>query len=205
MVAALFLLALPAAEWGGVAELEASAGCAARPALLAHYRDSTSAYAAFSCGSELISTVLVRLDEERTLRAGFRLAPKGTAPPTAPPNSFFRRVWESGGDTLALFASITGGAPPETVPLIDLDLAGVRAGDRVILFHTATRSARSTLSVEVGGAGPYRFLIGGLSAGTWEIWRGGWLEDHQAGVDAGKGALVFQGLGGGYFFRRIGR
>jgi hypothetical protein len=205
VVAAFILLALPAAEWGGVAELEASAGCAARPALLAHYRDSTSAYAAFSCGAELISAVLVRLDAERTLRAGFRLSPKGAGRAEAPSAASFRREWSSGGDTLALWASINGGSPPEIVPLIDLDLAGVRTGGRVVLFHTAPRSARSTLSVETGGAGPYRFLIGGLSAGTWEIWRGGWLEDHQAGVEPGKGALVFQGQGGGYFFRRIGR
>jgi hypothetical protein len=199
------LVALLAADWGGAAALEAAIACPARPALLAHYRGPGIAYAAFACGPALRSIAVIGLDGERTLRIGFTLSPQAAAPAAVPGEAFFRREWVSGGDTLALAASVSGGAPPEVTAAIGLDLAGVRTGDRVILFHTTPRSARSTLSADVEGKGPFRFLVGGLSAGTWEIWRGGWLEDHQAGVNPGTGALVFEGWGGSYFFGRIGR
>lgn len=205
MTGELLLLLLSAADWSGVDALRAGIDCPSQPALLAHYRGQDAAYAAFSCGPVLRSVAVVRLDAERSLRIEFSNVPKGAAAPAAQASSFFERRWTAAGDTLVLSASFTGDTPPAIEPLIDLDLAGLRAADLVVLFHTATRTARSTLSIDISGGGPYRFLIGGLGAGTWEIWRAGWLEDHQAGVDAGAGALVFEGRGGGYFFRRLGR
>ncbi len=200
------ILLLSAADWSGVEALRTGIDCPSQPALLAHYRGQDAAYAAFSCGPLLRSVAMLRFDDTRWLRIEFSNSPRGAAAPAARASGLFERRWNTAGDTLVLSASFTGsGDPPAIEPFIDPDLAGLRAGDRIVLFHTATRTARSTLSIDITGDGPYRFLIGGLGSGTWEIWRAGWLEDHQAGVDAGAGALVFSGRGGGYFFRRLGR
>ncbi len=93
--------------------------------------------------------------------------------------------------------------PPADGEIGSIDFGGVRLQGWVLLFHAESNSARSAVSFNVKGAGPLRFLIGGLGPGTWEIWRNGWLEDPSGTVERTAGALYFEGPAGDYFLRRL--
>ncbi len=95
-------------------------------------------------------------------------------------------------------------APLETGPIESLDLAGMRVGGRVVIFHAESRSATSAVSFDVAGTGKLKFLIVGLQVGTWEIWHNGLLFDPAGAVERDSGVLAFEGPPGGYFLRRIG-
>jgi len=95
-------------------------------------------------------------------------------------------------------------APIETGSIESLDLAGMRVGGRVVLFHAESRSATSAVSFDVAGTGKLKFLIVGLQVGTWEIWHNGLLFDPAGAVERDSGVLAFEGPPGGYFLRRIG-
>jgi hypothetical protein len=89
-------------------------------------------------------------------------------------------------------------------PIESLDLAGVRHGRHVVLFHTETGLARSALSFDTGPAeGEFRYILTGLAAGMWEIWRDGWVVDIGVPVRKGESVLYFEGLAGSYFIRRL--
>ena len=94
--------------------------------------------------------------------------------------------------------------PVKSTPITSLDLAGVRVGNTVVLFHTEKQMARSALSFDTGsGEGRLRFLVTGLAPGMWEIWRNGWLVEPEIVVRAGEGVLSFEERPGSYFIRRL--
>jgi len=79
-------------------------------------------------------------------------------------------------------------------------VAGVRTGGRVVLFPSEGDHPR-TISFDAEGSGRLRFVITGLSMGTWEVWWRGGLVDPDLPARPG-GTLVFDGAPGGYFLRR---
>jgi hypothetical protein len=82
------------------------------------------------------------------------------------------------------------------------DLAGLRLGGRVVLFHTETRMAQSAVSFDVAGPARLQFLVTGLAPGPWEVWRAGMLEIDDQVVAPAAGTLHFSGKPGSYFLRR---
>jgi hypothetical protein len=86
-------------------------------------------------------------------------------------------------------------------PLFNVDLAGARAGDDVVLFHSELGMANSALSFDVPGKDKLRILIVGLAPGFWELWKDGFLEDNARLVQPGTGTLYYDGDAGDYFLR----
>lgn len=85
-----------------------------------------------------------------------------------------------------------------------LDFAGVRVGNRVVLFYTERNMARSSASFQIpadDSDDSLRILVAGLAPGAWEIWRNGWLEEAVALVPPRCAVLSFEGRGGSYFLR----
>jgi hypothetical protein len=87
--------------------------------------------------------------------------------------------------------------------LESLDLAGVRMGDRAILFSTEVNMVRGGVSFFIKGTGRLRYLVTGLAPGTWQIWWNGWLEDPGQPVEPSTASLAFEGEAGSYFLRRL--
>lgn len=83
-----------------------------------------------------------------------------------------------------------------------VDLAGVRIGQWVILFHNEVRSAREPQFFFVERDGPVKCLVNGLAPGAWELWHNGFVKEPPLEVSPRAGALYFEGLAGNYFFRR---
>jgi hypothetical protein len=108
---------------------------------------------------------------------------------------------ESTSDKLFLTLIHTA-ARPETGEIDSSDLAGVRLGERVILFVAETRMA-TAVSFDVAGPAALKFLIAGMAPGAWEIWRGGFLEITDVTVEKESGALSFEGKPGSYFLRHL--
>lgn len=90
-------------------------------------------------------------------------------------------------------------------PLDSLDLAGVRIGNRAVLFRTEATMARDAVSYVVEGGGKLKHLVTGLAPGDWSIWWNGWLEDPGVFVEPSAGCLRFEGDSGSYFLRRVSR
>ncbi len=106
-------------------------------------------------------------------------------------------------ESLFLCAMQFGQTSAERVEFVgSVDLAGVRAGEWVILFHNEVRSAREPQFFFVEREGPVKCLVGGLAPGAWELWHNGFVKDPSLEVSPRAGALYFEGLAGNYFFRR---
>lgn len=86
-------------------------------------------------------------------------------------------------------------------PISSLDLEGLIAGPWVVLFHTEPVLARSVLSFDSGKDGS-KFMLTGLAAGNWEVWRNGWSIDSYE-VKPREGVLYFEGRPGSYFIRPL--
>jgi hypothetical protein len=82
-----------------------------------------------------------------------------------------------------------------------LDLEGLIVGPWVVLFHTEPVLARSVLSFDSEKEGT-KFLLTGLAAGSWEVWRNGWNMDTFE-VKPREGVLYFEGRPGSYFLRPL--
>jgi len=97
--------------------------------------------------------------------------------------------------------TVDGKAPALAVSSLDLEGALVASGGWVVLFHTEPVLARSVLSFEVKGTfDSLRFVVTGLAAGDWEVWRNGWSAGPVE-VKAREGVLYFEGRPGSYFLR----
>jgi hypothetical protein len=86
-------------------------------------------------------------------------------------------------------------------PVLNVDLAGARAGDDVVLFHTELGMAASALSFDIPGKDKLAVLIAGLGPGFWEVWKDGFLDDNAYLVQPGKGTLYYEGDAADYFLR----
>jgi hypothetical protein len=108
---------------------------------------------------------------------------------------------EAGAVEFRFDGAVRGGGEK---PIESLDLAGVRHGKYVVLFHTEQGLARSALSFDTAeGNGEFRFIVTGMAPGMWEIWRNGWVVDIGVPVRKGESVLSFQGRAGSYFIRRL--
>jgi hypothetical protein len=101
------------------------------------------------------------------------------------------------------FLNVLQTAPGEIEPIVEsVDLAGVRIGEHVVLFHTDTSMAQSSVYFDLTGKGKLQFLIVGLMPGFWEVWRDGYLEEDTGGmVKPEAGTLRFPGPAGNYYVR----
>jgi hypothetical protein len=96
--------------------------------------------------------------------------------------------------------TVDGKAPERPVTSLDIEGAAVEPA-WVVLFHTEAVLARSVLSFEVKDkAETLRFVVTGLAAGDWEIWRNGWSAGTVE-VKPREGVLYFEGRPGSYFLR----
>ena len=95
------------------------------------------------------------------------------------------------------------GEAPAPEPMTNLDVAGVRLGDRVVLFHRDKNPARSVFYFDTEeGPGALKYFLAGLAPGPWDIWWKGYLETPDVLVEPRHGALYFEGPPGGYYLRR---
>jgi len=140
----------------------------------------------------------------QVVRAAAGIACATLLPRDAPPGAS-EAVWrKSAEDATFLRAAWPAAGPAATPALIwSLDLAGVRIGDRAVLFHTGAAMARSSVYFDLEGPAKLQYLVTGLAPGTWEIWWNGWLEDPQGGVEPEAGTLYFEGPPGSYYLRRL--
>jgi hypothetical protein len=106
-------------------------------------------------------------------------------------------------DAVFLHVAQFGRAAP--VELIwEIDLAGVRMGRRVALFHPGSRVVHQPVFFHADGGDSLECLVGGLAPGSWDVWWNGWLEQPDLWVAPEECALYFEGPPGGYYLRRRG-
>jgi hypothetical protein len=101
-----------------------------------------------------------------------------------------------------LFLNILAANPQDVQAIRTLDLAGVRIGQDVVLFHADSSMARTSVFFDVAPAGRYRILVAGLAPGGWDVWWNGYLETTGGVVRPTAGTLRFSGDAGGYYLRR---
>jgi hypothetical protein len=110
---------------------------------------------------------------------------------------------EGGSRVIRCEGDKVSGAPDGARRVSSLDIEGVSDGGWVVMFHTEPVLARSVLSFDTGaGDGSMRFVLTGLAAGNWEIWRNGWSVDSVE-VRPREGVLFFEGRPGSYFLRPL--
>ncbi|HWQ55938.1 MAG TPA: hypothetical protein VN442_19775 [Bryobacteraceae bacterium] len=103
----------------------------------------------------------------------------------------------------AMFLNVTQFGPPLPVELIwTIDLAGIRMGDRVVLFHPGSHVAHQPVFFDVDEGELLKCLVTGLAPGFWDLWWRGWLEQPDLQVAPGEGVLYFESPKGGYYLRR---
>lgn len=106
----------------------------------------------------------------------------------------------------ALFLNVTEfGAAQPIEPIRTLNLAGVRLGDRVTLFHAGLHMTPGPVFFDTEGGERLRCLVTGLAPGSWDVWWNGWLEMPGLWVAPQEGVLYFEGPSGGYYLRRYAR
>lgn len=84
-----------------------------------------------------------------------------------------------------------------------VDLAGARAGEWLVLFHTDSQPAGSSVAFYLAGTERARVVVTGLAPGAWEVWRNGWVVEAAGLVRAPEFVLYFEGEAGDYFLRRL--
>ncbi len=100
----------------------------------------------------------------------------------------------------ALFLNVTEfGAPQPLEAIWTIDLAGVRVGTRVALFHPGIHRATGPVFFDTESAQRLRCLVTGLAPGSWDVWWNGWLEMPDLWVAPEEGVLYFEGQGGSYY------
>jgi hypothetical protein len=82
------------------------------------------------------------------------------------------------------------------------DFTGVKIADRVVLFNTTGRRTGLPVSFASTGAGKLKYLVAGLTDGTWQVWRDGRIVIPAQTVSADSGTLYFEGPAGRYELRR---
>jgi hypothetical protein len=106
--------------------------------------------------------------------------------------------------TLFLHALRLGEYPKTCRVDSGVDLAGLRIGADVLLFHNEPRMNRSALSFAVEDGPPeLRAFVAGVAPGAWQLWRDGWLE-ATLHVQPREGGLSFETRPGRFFLRRLG-
>ncbi len=84
-----------------------------------------------------------------------------------------------------------------------VDLAGLRLGGTVVLFHNEPRMNRSALAFAVEDGPPeLQVVIAGVAPGDWQLWRNGWLEESLYARPR-EGGLCFATRPGRFFLRRL--
>ena len=96
-----------------------------------------------------------------------------------------------------------GDAEPKPVDAVGgSTLAGLRLADRVVLFHRGGRSLDREASFTARGGANLKYLVAGLAAGTWQVWRDGRILLPAVEVAGSAGTLYFEGPAGTYSLRR---
>jgi heparin/heparan-sulfate lyase len=81
-------------------------------------------------------------------------------------------------------------------------VAGVRIGDRVVLFQRDAQRTDGEVSFQVPGSGTMRILATDLAAGRWRVSRDGAVQEPAIDVSAEDGVAWFAGPPGAYVMRR---
>jgi hypothetical protein len=107
-------------------------------------------------------------------------------------------------ERLRFDGKVTVESPSKHEPVSSLDVEGVRLRDYVVLFHTEAGLLRSAFSFDTGDApGQVKIVVTGVSPGTWEIWRNGWVVDIGVVVRPKEGVLYFEERPGRFFVRKL--
>ena len=118
-----------------------------------------------------------------------------------------RLCWDDASSDPRLVAAVQflehGREASAIEPIAEIDLIGARLADWVVLFHNGMTTGRSAVSFEVRGEGKLHYLLTGLGAGGWEIWRNGFVTHPQTYIPRRSAALYFEGLAGDYFLRPL--
>jgi hypothetical protein len=179
----------------GLETLRALAGPAARP--LGHARGDDYAFLAVSAGAYPVTRSFVFLPGFRAL-VTFDAAAADVSLKWVLEGADQRETVSTESAALHVIQM----AKPQPVGKVESDdLAGVRLGEWVVLFHTEMQMAQSAVSFDVAGPTALRFLLTGLAPGAWEIWRAGMLENDEVLVAPDAGALYLTGKPGSYFLR----
>jgi heparin/heparan-sulfate lyase len=93
-------------------------------------------------------------------------------------------------------------APKQVEAVAGSTLAGLRLADRVVLFQRGERSLDREASFTARGAANLKYLVTGLAAGTWQVWRDGRILLPAVEVAGTAGTLYFEGPAGTYSLRR---
>ena len=118
-----------------------------------------------------------------------------------------RLCWDDASSDPRLVAAVQfldrGREPVPIEPIAEIDLIGARLADWVVLFHNGMTTGRSAVSFAVQGEGTLHYLLTGLGAGGWEIWRNGFVAHPQAFIPRRSAVLYFEGPAGDYFLRPL--
>ena len=107
------------------------------------------------------------------------------------------------GEAIFVHAFSLGQRPEIAAVDAGVDLAGLRTGRTVILFHNEPRMNRSAVAFAVEDEVPeLTMLVAGLAPGSWQLWRNGWLEASPA-VHPREGAICITSRPGRFFLRHL--
>lgn len=82
------------------------------------------------------------------------------------------------------------------------DTAGVRLGERIVLFNTRGERTSGPVSFVSPAGVTSRILVTDLAEGTWQVWRNGRIERAAVVVSGDAGTLYLEGPAGAYNLRR---
>ncbi|MFC1614098.1 heparin/heparin-sulfate lyase HepB [Gemmatimonadota bacterium] len=81
-------------------------------------------------------------------------------------------------------------------------LIGVKIGTRAVLLCPGETATNRPVSWQVQGAGTVKYLVAGLAAGNWQLWRDGRILRPAVEVSSDAGTIYFEGPAGSYQLRR---